>query len=135
MGAQGFPSHARVVLVDSRHERQAIMRVMVEAALGDGAVVAEAASAAEASQAIERYDADVAVVEIQLPLAEGLAAVASLREGHPALVIVVCTFHRSPAFEQAALDAGADAYLPKPVSPVDLRATVDAGHRVVLAPA
>jgi len=111
------------------------MRVMVEAALGDGAVVAEAASAAEASEAIERYDADVAVVEIQLPLADGLAAVASLREEHPALVIVVCTFHRNPVLEQAALDAGADAYLPKPVSPVDLRAAVETGHRVVLATA
>lgn len=132
MGAQVSPPVARVILVDSRRERQTIMRVMVEAALGEGAVVAETASAAEASNAVERYDADTAVVEIQLPLADGLAAVAFLRGAHPGLVIVVCTFHRNADVERAALEAGADAYLSKPVSPVDLRAIVAIGHRAPL---
>ncbi len=133
VGAQVSPPNARVILVDSRHERQTIMRIMVEAALGQGAVVAQATSAAEASKAVEQYDVDVAVVEIQLPLADGLAAVVLLREEHPSLVIVVCTFHRSATVERAALDAGADAYLAKPVSPVELRAIVATGHRAPLA--
>jgi two-component system response regulator DesR len=105
------------------------MRAVVEAALGDGTVVAEVSMAAEVSDAIERHGADAAVLEIQLPLVEGLAAIAALREQHPLLVIVVCTFDRGAALERQALDAGADAYLAKPASAVDLRRLLGSGHR------
>ncbi len=129
MGTQVPPTSARVVLVDVRHDRQAVLRVMVEACLGLGAVVAETSTPSEASEAIERCQADVALIEIQMPLSEGLAAVASLRADHPALLIVVCMFNRGAELQRLCLEAGADAFLPKPVSALDLRTVIRAGHR------
>ena len=120
---------ARVVLVDGRRERQAVMRAVVEAALGAGTVVAEVRTASEVGDAVERHGADAAVLEIQLPLVEGLASIVALRAQCPSLVIVVCTFDRGTALERQALDAGADAYLAKPASAVDLRRLLGSGRR------
>ena len=87
-------------------------------------VVAEVTDASEALRAIADSDADVAVVEIQLPVDEGLAIIATLRAVHPTLVIVVCTFHHDAATQRQAAEAGADDYLVKPVSARQLRATL-----------
>lgn len=115
----------RTVLVDARSERRAVMRRVVDAALGVGTVVAEVGSARDALVAMEHHHVDAVVLELQ-PLGEGIAAVAELRAAHPSIVIVVCTFHSDRATRLRALSAGADDYLVKPVSVRDLRAIASA---------
>lgn len=110
----------RVLLVDDRSERREVMRVVVETGDSAGTVVAQAGSPAAAVAAAGRYDPDVVVLEIQMPVAAGLATIASLRAAHASLVIVVCTFHADPSTRRQALVAGADAYLSKPVSAREL---------------
>ena len=112
----------RVVLIDPRPERRALMRVVVETGERGGIVVAEAATAKGAIGALDDSDVDAAVVEIQMPVAEGLKTIAALRTDHPSLVIVVCSFHDDASTRREAFVAGADGYLSKPVSPRDLQA-------------
>ncbi len=118
MTASGYrlSSEARVVLIDVNIDRRAVMRSIVDLALGDGTVVVQVATASEALAAVDRNGANVAVVEIQLPVSEGLAVIAQLRGAYPDLVIVVCSFQGDRATRQCASDAGSDAYLLKPVS-------------------
>jgi DNA-binding response OmpR family regulator len=123
----------KVVLVDVRQERRAVMRRVIEQALGEGTVVAQVGTASEALAAAELHLADVAVVEIQLPLTEGLAVIAALRAAQPGLVIVVCTFHSDSLTQQRARDAGADTYLLKPVNARELRRVVRSGRPTPLA--
>ena len=120
----GAGRKTRVVLIDVRSERRALMRRVLDLAAGDGTVVAEVTDASEALRAIADSDADVAVVEIQLPVDEWLAIIATLRAVYPTLVIVVCTFHHDAATQRQAAEAGADEYLVKPVSARQLRATL-----------
>jgi DNA-binding response OmpR family regulator len=120
-----------VVLVDVRPERRGPMISVVEMAIGGG-TVAQVSTADEAMAAVERFGAEAAIVEVQLPLADGLAVIAALRAAYPALVIVVCTFHHDPVTEQRAEDAGADAYVVKPVSTRELRGVLAAGRRAPL---
>lgn len=96
------------------------MRVVVETGDNAGMVVAQADSAAAAAAAADRYDPDVVLLEIQMPVGAGLATIAGLRAAHPSLVIVVCTFHADPSTRRQALVAGANAYLSKPVSAREL---------------
>ena len=133
--AEDLVSRSRVVLVDVRPERRALMRGVVELALGPGTVVAEVASASEALTAVERHRADAVLVEIQLPVSEGLAVIAALRGAHPSVAILVCTFHHDQATEREAGEAGADAYLVKPVNARDLRAALNSVPRLPLADA
>ena len=110
----------RVLLVDGRPDRRGIMRMVLE--VGQAAtVVAEAASSAEAVAAAGCCDVDAIVLEVQMPVAIGLEAIAELRGLLPSLTIVVCSFHADPLPRRQAASAGANAYLAKPASPIELR--------------
>jgi DNA-binding NarL/FixJ family response regulator len=127
--AGGLGPQPRIVLVDIRPERRALMCKVLDLALASGTVVAQVASASDAIAAVEGHGAGVAVVEIQMPLAVGLAVVAELRAAYPTLLIVVCTFHHDRATQRQAVDAGADAYLLKPVTGRELRKALGSGRR------
>ena len=106
----------RVLLVDNRPERRELIRHLVQGTGLAGIEVGEAGSGAEAVELLDRADRDVAVVEIQMPVDEGLETITALRRRSPALRIVVCSFHGDPATKELALGGGADVYLDKPVS-------------------
>jgi DNA-binding NarL/FixJ family response regulator len=111
----------RIVLIDPRPERRAITSMFVErsAAL---TVVGLAAGFADAEALIRAEHADAAVVEIQMPVAEGLAAIAAVRNAFPGLRIVVCSFRDDVATRDAARALGADGYL---IKPLEVSALVD----------
>jgi CheY-like chemotaxis protein len=113
-----------VVVVDTRAERRQLVRHLVESTGLTATDIGEAANTAEAVELIDRSHPDVAVVEIQMPVSQGLETIAALRSHSPELRIVVCSFHRDRATKERALAEGADAYLDKPVSSVSLKAVL-----------
>jgi DNA-binding NarL/FixJ family response regulator len=108
------PPLARVVLVDTSPGRLRVMRTLLDSS-GLVGTISEAATRQGAIEEVARSSADVAVIEIQMPIEEGLATVAALRQHFPLLRIVVCSFHQEQATKSLAVDNGADAYLAKPV--------------------
>jgi DNA-binding NarL/FixJ family response regulator len=122
------PPTPRVMLVDVRPERRNVMRSMIDLAIGTGTVVAQVASSVEALAAVERHQVNTAIIEVQMPLGEGVAAIVALRAAHPELLILVCTFDGSRAIRQQAIEAGADSYLLKPISVRELRDVLSAGR-------
>ncbi|MGH2652477.1 MAG: response regulator [Actinomycetota bacterium] len=111
----------RVVLIDTRPERRELVRHLVASTGLADTDIAEAANTAEAVALLDREDRDVVVVEIQMPVSQGLETVAALRSRSSKLRIVVCSFTCDPATKALALANGADAYLDKPVSSVSLK--------------
>ena len=111
----------RVLLVDNRPERRELMRHLVAGTGLAAPEVIEAGTADDASALLDRDETDVAIVEIQMPVAVGLEAIATLRSHSPGLRIVVCSFHGDPATKEMALTGGADVYLDKPVSSESLK--------------
>jgi DNA-binding response OmpR family regulator len=122
-----------VILVDVRAERRGPMRSLVEMALGGHGTVIQVANADDGLAAVERYHAMAAVLEVQMPLADGLAGIAALRAAHPSLLIIICTFNHDPVTKQLAEAAGADAYLVKPVSTRQMRTALSVEQRAPLA--
>jgi CheY-like chemotaxis protein len=95
-----------------------------------GAVVATAASAAEATEALRRATPDLLVCDIGLPGEDGLELIRRLRaleskEGGriPALAL---TAYAGPVHREKALAAGFDRQVSKPVVPGELVAQVAA---------
>lgn len=114
----------RVLLVDARPERRELVRHLVT---GTGLVaddVGEAGSSAEAVDLLDQSDRDVAVVEIQMPVPEGLETIAALRRRSSELRIVVCSFQCDTATKEQALAQGADTYVDKPVNAESLAAVL-----------
>ena len=115
----------RVVAVDSRKERRQVMRQFLEHSF-EAAEIAEADSRSAAIDLVGRCHPDVVVVEIQMPLQEGLDTITDLGRMSPRPRIVVCSFHHDAATVVAALERGADAYLAKPAGVVELRMALGA---------
>jgi len=113
----------RVVVIDGRPDRRQLMSYVVEQA-DDVTVVGYADGPVSALEAVDRLGANAVILEIQLPVAQGLDTISALRDEFPALAIIVCSFHADATTRRDALARGADAYLLKPLSLRDLRAAL-----------
>jgi len=123
------PPGARVVLVDTRPDRRAVMRQVFDHSGVAASVVAEADGQTDAVALVEEHAADVAVVELPQSVADGLEIVAALRRRFADLAVVVISFNTDPAVKAQVLAEGADACLVKPVSAREVMAAVPGAPR------
>jgi len=123
----------RLLLADD----QALVRGALAALLTlepDLAVVAEVGRGDEVLDAALRTRPDVALLDVEMPGLDGIAATAALREAVPACrVLVVTTFGR-PGYLRRAMEAGASGFVVKDTPARQLAEAVrrvHAGLRVV----
>ena len=83
-------------------------------------VIAEAGNGVEAIDAYERYLPDVTLLDLRMPVMEGVEAVRRIRERHPAARVIVLTTYDTDEEISRALKAGAKAYVLKDISADDL---------------
>jgi DNA-binding NarL/FixJ family response regulator len=76
-------------------------------------VCGEANNAVQALDALRRTEADVVVVDISLPGANGMELVKSLRAEHPKLPMLVLSAHDEKLYALRALRAGSSGFLMK----------------------
>ena len=76
-------------------------------------VVGAAQNGLEAIDLADYLDVDAVVVDLHMPLLDGITAVARLRRDHPNLCLIVLTGDADAQLHQAASEAGADAVLEK----------------------
>jgi len=97
-------------------------------------VVAEVAAGDEVLPAAVERQPDVAILDVEMPGLDGLAAAGVLRSEMPSVrVLIVTTFGR-PGYLRRALEAGASGYLLKDAPATDLAVAIRraiAGERIV----
>lgn len=111
---------AQVLIVD---DDSAIRELLWEFLAEEGLATREAASAAEARQALEASDLDVILLDMWLPDGDGLDVLDSLR-GRPEIPVIVITADSSSSRTIRAMQAGAFDYLVKPLEPEAVRAAL-----------
>ena len=77
------------------------------------AVVASARNGLEAIEFAESVHPDAAVIDLHMPLLDGVTAVARLRKDHPSLCLIALTGDPDTELHEAVREAGADAVLQK----------------------
>jgi two-component system response regulator DesR len=105
----------RILLADD----ETLIRDALAGLLGledDLEVVATAASGTEAVDAGRRHRPDVAVLDLQMPGLDGIAAAQRLAAEVPGCRTVIVTSHGRPGHLKRALNAGVAGFLPKTVS-------------------
>lgn len=102
----------------------------------DIVVVGEAADGAEGLERAQAQAADVVLMDLRMPVMDGVAATAALRERVPEARVLVLTTFDSESDVLPAIEAGAIGYLLKDALPDELMRAVRAAARgeSVLAP-
>lgn len=77
-------------------------------------VIGEANNGEEALQLVEDLNPDVVLMDISMPIMDGLQATQMLRKKKENLIIITFTSHQDSSFTQLACEAGANAHITKP---------------------
>jgi DNA-binding NarL/FixJ family response regulator len=123
----------RVLVVDDHQMLREALVGLLE--LAGFEVVGAVADGADATVLATELEPDVVLMDLSMPVMNGLDTTRLLREVVPGVAIVVFSAFDSPQLKRQAFDAGAVAYLPKGCSNERLRATLEAavtlaGHRL-----
>jgi DNA-binding NarL/FixJ family response regulator len=102
----------RVLIAEDDDAYRESLRELVERQ-PELSVVAEARNGLGAIELADEVDIDAAVVDVHMPLVDGVTAVARLRRDHPALCLIAITGDRDSQLLRAVEEAGADAVLLK----------------------
>ncbi len=102
----------KVLLADDDELFLASLRALVEEQ-PELSVIASARDGLEAIELADRLEPDAAVLDLHMPLVDGVTAIARLRRDHPSLCLIALTGDQDGALHSAARDAGADAILEK----------------------
>lgn len=83
-------------------------------------VVGEASNGEEALTAVAQLKPDVVLMDVRMPVMDGIAATKKLSEEHPQVRVIILTTFDLDEYAFAGLQAGASAFLLKDVPPEEL---------------
>jgi NarL family two-component system response regulator LiaR len=108
------PRSLRLLIVDDKpHVREELSRLLQ--ITGDVEIVGEAADGEEAIRQAEAIHPDVVLMDLEMPLLDGWEATRQIKVRQLAARVVALSIHVDQESTQRALQAGADAVLPKGV--------------------
>lgn len=103
----------RILVVDDAPDNQRLLQAFLRKA---GFEVQLANNGREAIDAVQTGNFALVLMDLQMPVMDGVAAIRELRERCYTLPIVALTAHALAQDKQGCLDAGADAYETKPIA-------------------
>ena len=121
------PKLIRIVLADDHAVVREGTRVLLERE-PDLTVVGEAANGDEAIEQVGRLRPDVAILDIAMPLRNGIQATREIKRRWPQTNILVLTAYDDEEYVYAIVDAGAAGYLLKDVPAAEVIGAVRAIH-------
>ena len=78
----------------------------------------------EAVELVDKNQYDIVLMDIKMPVMNGLEATKAIKEKHPDLPILALTANAFDSDRQLAMDAGCDDFLSKPVSSEECLETI-----------
>lgn len=117
----------RVLLVDDQHLIRLGFRLVLDAE-PDIEVVGEAADGRDAVTETARLRPDVILMDVRMPIVDGIAATERIVASHPGIRIIILTTFDLDEYAFAALRAGASGFLVKDAQRSELVGAVRAVH-------
>ncbi len=115
----------RVLLAD---DHEAMLNRVADLLAGDCDVIGTAIDGRQALDAAKRLGPDVLVLDISMPVMNGIETARCLKEAGVKTRIVFLTVHDDPEFAREALEAGALGYVIKQRIGSDLVAAIKEAH-------
>ncbi|HXY25580.1 MAG TPA: response regulator transcription factor [Candidatus Acidoferrum sp.] len=114
----------RILVADDHHVVRAGLRALLESKSG-WQVCAEASNGREAVEKAVRLKPHVAVIDIAMPLLNGVEATRQIRKLSPNTEVLILTMHDSETLVQEVMEAGASGYVLKDDADRDLISAVE----------
>jgi DNA-binding NarL/FixJ family response regulator len=111
---------ARILLVDDVE----VVRSTLRSLLAEYTICGEAENGLVALDQVRQLKPDVVVLDITMPVMNGLKATVEIRRFAPSTKIILFTINDTPEAQEAARMVGADALVPKSRAGTDLLPTV-----------
>jgi two-component system response regulator MprA len=116
------PATRILVAEDDRAVRESLVRALRL----EGYTVAAAHNGAETLEALRQGEPDVLLLDVSMPVVDGLTVCRVIRSEGSRLPVLMLTARTETSDRVAGLDAGADDYLPKPYDLDELLARIRA---------
>jgi len=116
---------AKILVVDDAPQVRRVLRATLSA---EGYTIFEAANGEEALEAFRATPADIVLLDVNMPVMDGLEACREIRRTSD-VPIIVLTVRSAERDKVRALDAGADDYVVKPFGTQELLARIRAALR------
>jgi CheY-like chemotaxis protein/HPt (histidine-containing phosphotransfer) domain-containing protein len=114
-----FTTGLRILLAEDNPVNQKVAQVILMKSGYECDVVADGR---EALEALEKYDYDAVLMDVQMPVMDGLEATKAIR-ANPRwrqLPVIATTAHAMAGDKERCLEAGMDDYISKPINAKDL---------------
>ena len=115
-------SAARIMVVDDDADVRGLLRTTLD---GDGFEIVEAGDGQQALELVAKELPDLVILDWQMPGLSGPEVLTQLKRQDAALPVILLTAQLEPRYSTLAQIFGADAYLTKPFSPLQLAAAVE----------
>lgn len=109
-----------ILVCDDEKDIVNALRIYLEA---DGYNVYEAANGREALEVLDKQDIQLVLLDIMMPVMDGITALTKIREKSPVPVILL-TAKSEDTDKILGLNVGADDYITKPFNPMEVNARV-----------
>jgi two-component system response regulator NreC len=115
----------RLLLIEDHAVVRSGLRMLLEGE-PDVEIVAEAGTAADGLDAVNRFHPDVVLMDIGLPDLSGIDATREIKKMNPNTAVVALTIHEDEEYFFRMLEAGASGYVPKRAAPDELLTAIRA---------
>ena len=117
---------ATILLVDDSPTVRTIVKVYLA---GQAFDFIEAGNGTEALTALQQHPVGLVIADLNMPGMDGVTFLKTLRQSTDpklkALPVILLTGEKGEGIRDQGLEAGANAFVQKPVNPADLRQAID----------
>ena len=118
----------RVAIADDHPEMRVVLRLLLRLST-DIELVCEASNGQEAVDCVQHLQPDVLVMDIHMPVLDGLAATRQIVDLRVPTGVILVSSHAGSSISMQAIAAGAQGFVPKDNVPASLLPAIAAVHR------
>jgi len=106
-----FTVEMKVLIADDSEFMRSLLREILEE---EYAIVGEAENGVEAIELYNENDPDLVMMDIVMPIRDGIEATSEITETDPGAKVIMCTSVGQEEKMKSAIQAGAEGYITKP---------------------